>query len=96
MKLLIGNKTYSSWSHRPWLVLKHFNIPFEEVLIEFDSFSETENFKQRVKKVNPAGKVPTLVDDNGFAVWDSLAICEYLHDKYPSKNLWPKDRLVSF
>ena len=90
MELYIGNKNYSSWSMRPWLVLEHFKIEYEEHLIFFDDFKEDNNFKKEIKKVSPAGKVPTLVSD-GYSIWDSLAICEYLADQFPELNLWPKE-----
>lgn len=90
LTLYIGNKNYSSWSMRPWVLLKQAGIPFEEVKIRFDSFDKDAEFKARVLEVNPAGRVPCLVDD-GFAVWDSLAIAEYLAEKFPDKKLWPQD-----
>ena len=90
LELFIGNKNYSTWSMRPWLVLQYFNISFREHLIPFDHFAMDSQFKQSILKINPTGKVPALVDD-GFLVWDSLAICEYLADKFPEKQLWPKD-----
>jgi glutathione S-transferase len=90
LTLYIGNKNYSSWSMRPWVLLKQAGIPFEEVKIRFDSFDRDSEFKDRVLKVNPAGRVPCLVDD-GFAVWDSLAIAEYVAEKFPEKKLWPQD-----
>ena len=91
LTLYIGNKNYSSWSMRPWVLLKQAGIPFEEVKIRFDSFEDKDSeFKTRVLKVNPVGRVPCLVDD-GLAVWDSLAIAEYLDEKFPDKKLWPQD-----
>jgi glutathione S-transferase len=93
LKLYIGNKNYSSWSMRPWVLLKQANIPFEEVIVRFDSFDADSSFKSAVNAINPVGKVPVLVDD-GFAVWDTLAIAEYVADKFPQKNLWPTDRLT--
>ena len=90
MKLLIGNKNYSSWSMRPWVMLTQFDIPFEEVLVRFDAFEADSSFKATVGSVSPAGKVPVLVDD-GFAVWDTLAIAEYVAEKFPEKGLWPRD-----
>lgn len=90
MQLYIANKNYSSWSMRPWLVLKAFNIPFEEVMIPFAKERNTGTFKQDVLAVNPNGKVPALVS-NDLLVWDSLAICEYLAEQYPEKSLWPID-----
>jgi glutathione S-transferase len=91
MKLLIGNKNYSSWSMRPWVLLTHFDIPFDEVMARFDSFSPDSTFKTAVAALSPAGKVPILVEDDGFAVWDTLAIAEYLAEKHPGKPLWPRD-----
>jgi glutathione S-transferase len=90
LQLLIGNKNYSSWSMRPWVLMRHFGIHFEEVMLRFDSFSDNSRFKQRVKAYNPAGRVPVLLDD-GFAIWDTLAIAEYLAERFPSLALWPQD-----
>ena len=90
MQLYIANKNYSSWSMRPWLVLKAFNIPFEEVIIPFPKERNTGTFKQNVLAINPNGKVPALVQAD-VLVWDSLAICEYLAEQYADKNLWPLD-----
>ncbi len=89
LKLYIGNKNYSSWSMRPWVLLRQAGIPFEEVMVRFDSFDAGSEFKQTIDSVNPVGKVPVLLDD-GFAVWDTLAIAEYLAEKFPEKQLWPK------
>ena len=91
MKLLIGNKNYSSWSMRPWVLLTQFDIPFEEVMARFDSFAPGSTFKATVAALSPAGKVPILVEDDGFAVWDTLAIAEYLAERHPEKALWPRD-----
>ncbi len=88
LELFIGDKNYSTWSMRPWLVLQHFDIPFKEHLIPFDHFEPDSQFKHSILKINPTGKVPALVD-NGFLVWDTLAICEYLAEKFPEKHLWP-------
>jgi glutathione S-transferase len=90
LKLYVANKNYSSWSMRPWVLLKQAGIPFEEVMVRFDSFAADSNFKRSLQGVNPAGRVPVLVDD-GFAVWDTLAIAEYVAEKFPEKQLWPKD-----
>jgi glutathione S-transferase len=94
LKLYIGNKNYSSWSMRPWVLLKQAGIPFEEVMVRFDSFDTGSEFKKTVGPVNPVGKVPVLVDD-GFAVWDTLAIAEYAAEfvakNAPEKPLWPRD-----
>lgn len=85
-KLLIGNKNYSSWSLRPWLLLKQADIPFEEILIPLYQ----GDYKARILDLSPSGKVPCLIDGN-VAVWDSLAIAEYLAELYPSLHLWPDD-----
>ncbi|WP_341907969.1 glutathione S-transferase family protein [Polaromonas sp. YR568] len=90
LKLYIGNKNYSSWSMRPWVVLKQAGIPFEEIKLRFDSFDPTSTFKQKIASVNPVGKVPVLEHD-GFMVWDTLAITEYLAEQFPEKHLWPAD-----
>ncbi|CAM4152438.1 glutathione S-transferase family protein [Acinetobacter pragensis] len=90
MQLLIANKNYSSWSMRPWLVLKAFNLPFDEVMIVFSDEPYAGEFKQKVLAVNPNGKVPILLDQEQM-VWDSLAICEYLAEKFPQHALWPAD-----
>jgi len=89
-QLTIGNKNYSSWSMRPWVLLTQAGIPFEEVMVRFDSFDAGSAFKQAVAAQNPVGKVPVLVD-GGFAVWDTLAIAETLAEQFPDKQLWPAD-----
>ena len=91
MKLMIGNKNYSSWSMRPWVMLTQFDIPFEEVRVPFDGFDADSKFKAVIGAVSPAGKVPVLVDDD-LAVWDTLAIAEYVAEKFPAEALWPRDR----
>ncbi|SPL68935.1 glutathione S-transferase family protein [Acinetobacter stercoris] len=90
LELFIGNKNYSTWSMRPWLVLKAFDIPFQEHFIAFDDFHLDRPFKQSILKINPTGKVPAVVNGD-LVVWDSLAICEYLAELYPDKTLWPSD-----
>jgi glutathione S-transferase len=87
MKLVIGNKNYSTWSLRPWLLLRHSGLPFEEELIDFNA----ADFKERVQRYSGAGKVPVLLDGE-LVVWDSLAICEYVAEKFPEKGLWPHGR----
>jgi glutathione S-transferase len=87
MQLLIGNKNYSSWSMRPWVLMKQLGIPFEEVKLRFD-FTPHSAFRKEVARFSPAGKVPVLLDDD-FSVWDSMAIIEYLHDKFPGRGIWP-------
>lgn len=84
--LVIGNKRYSSWSLRPWVLMKHFNIPFEEKLIALDQ-PDTE---QNILKYSPSKKVPALVDAD-VTVWESMAIMEYLNEKFPLKQMWPAD-----
>jgi glutathione S-transferase len=90
LQLYVGNKNYSSWSMRPWVLMKQTGIPFEEVMVRFDSFEPGSVFKKTLHAISPVGKVPVLVDD-GFAVWDTLSIAEYLADRFPDKALWPAD-----
>ena len=97
LKLYIGNKNYSSWSMRPWVLLRQAGIEFEEVMVRFDSFDAGSEFKKILGPINPVGKVPVLVDD-GLVVWDTLAICEYVAEyaaeRFPDKTLWPRDPKV--
>lgn len=86
LKLVIGNKNYSSWSMRPWLAMTAFSIPFEEVRI---SLGQQET-SMRISQHSAAGKVPVLIAGE-ITVWDSLAICEYLAEQFPDKGLWPHD-----
>ena len=86
MRLVIGNKNYSSWSFRPWMVLKQAGIAFEEELLSFNA----PDFKARVARLSPSARVPVLIDGN-LAIWDSLAIVEYLAEKFPDRRLWPAD-----
>ena len=90
-KLYIGNKNYSSWSMRPWVLLRQAGIPFEEVIVRFDSFSADSQFKQQLGPVSPTGKVPVLVDGD-LVVWDTLAIAEYVAEQFPQHGLWPADK----
>lgn len=90
MQLYIGNKNYSSWSMRPWVLMRQFQIPFDEVLVRFDSFAADSSFKRRIAQVSPTGRVPVLVDE-GLEVWDTLAIAEYLAERFPQHALWPRD-----
>lgn len=90
LQLYIGNKNYSSWSMRPWVMLKNAGIEFQEVMLRFDSLQPSSQFKAAIEKISPAGRVPCLVDD-GFVVWDTLAIAEYAAEKFFSKKLWPTD-----
>lgn len=90
-QLYIANKNYSSWSMRPWLVLKAFDLPFEEIMLPFPAERNTGTFKQDVLAINPNGKVPVLIDQD-VLLWDSLAICEYLAEQHPQQALWPTER----
>ena len=92
MQLYIGNKNYSSWSMRPWVLVRQFGLPVEEVMVRFDGFDPDSRFKQTMAAITPTGRVPVLVDE-GFVVWDTLAIAEYLADRFPEHALWPRDRL---
>ncbi|HMZ85699.1 MAG TPA: glutathione S-transferase family protein [Giesbergeria sp.] len=91
LQLYIGNKNYSSWSMRPWVLLRQAGIPFEEVLARFDSFDPDSKFKATIAGISPTGKVPVLVDGD-LTIWDTLAIAEYLAETYPEKHLWPQDK----
>jgi glutathione S-transferase len=91
MQLYIGNKNYSSWSMRPWVLMTQAGIAFDEVLIPFDGMEDGSPFRVALAKLSPAGRVPVLVDD-GLTVWDTLAIAEYLAEKFPQHTLWPADR----
>jgi glutathione S-transferase len=91
LTLYIGNKNYSSWSMRPWVLLTQAGIPFEEVMVRFDSFDADSTFKKTLATLSPTAKVPLLVDGD-LAVWDTLAIAEYLAEQYPDKQLWPTER----
>jgi glutathione S-transferase len=86
LTLVIGNKNYSSWSFRPWIALKQAGIAFDEKVISLDA----PEFKPTLLKVSPVGKVPVLIDGD-IHVWESLAILEYLAEKFPAAKLWPAD-----
>ena len=90
LKLYVGNKNYSSWSLRPWVLMRQSGIAFQEVMVRFDSFEPDSEFKRTLSAVSPTGKVPALVDGD-LAIWDTLAIAEYLAEQYPDKHLWPQD-----
>lgn len=87
LTLVIGTKRWSSWSLRPFLSLAATGAPFREVLIELRQ-SDT---KEKILQWSPSGKIPML-DDGGVKVWDSLAICEYLAERFPEAKLWPESR----
>jgi glutathione S-transferase len=94
LKLTIGNKNYSSWSMRPWIAMKVAGITFEETVISLND----PHFKSTLLQLSPAGKVPVLVDSDPHTgeayVWESLAILEYLAERFPAANLWPADSKV--
>jgi glutathione S-transferase len=87
MKLIIGDKNYSSWSMRPWVLMKHAGIEFDEVLIELDRADTAA----RIHAQSPSSRVPCLVTDDGQRIWESLAILETLAERYPEHELWPRD-----
>jgi glutathione S-transferase len=87
LKLVIGNKNYSSWSMRSWLLMTHFEIPFDEI----QTWLHQPDTTATIKRYSPSGLVPCLVDGD-LAIWDTLAIAEYLAEKFPEKQLWPADR----
>ncbi len=87
LHLVIGNKAYSSWSLRPWILLKHFDIPFDETVIPM--YRPTTRAEMLAH--GPTGKVPVLKAD-GMAIWETLAILEFIAEAFPDKPIWPKDR----
>jgi len=87
MEIVVGTKKWSSWSMRPWLALKHTGEPFDETLVQLRHAEESE---AEIRRHSPSGLVPVL-KDGGVTVWDSLAICEYLAERYPAAGLWPTD-----
>ena len=84
--LVIGNKMWSSWSLRPWLLMRQFGLPFDEIHILLRSPTTAAE----IGRYSPSGKVPVLIDD-GLAVWDTLAIVEYLADAHPGMAIWPRE-----
>jgi glutathione S-transferase len=94
LQLVIGNKNYSSWSMRPWVLMRQFAVPFDEVKLRFDrlTYSPHSAFYRALAQYTPVPKVPVLLID-GFAVWDTLAIAEALADRHHEHTLWPKDTL---
>ncbi len=89
MKLVIGNKNYSSWSMRPWVAMTAFGIPFQEIRIALDQ----PDTSSRIARYSSAGRVPVLVTSE-TTIWDSLAICEYLAEQFPEKDMWPQDMVA--
>jgi len=88
VKLIFANRNYSSWSLRAWLVLRHFGIPFDEDLVLLSG----EGWQRNIRKKSPSGKVPVLVDGEAV-VPETIAIIEYLNDKFPAKGIWPSGRI---
>jgi glutathione S-transferase len=88
LKLVIGNKNYSSWSMRPWLALRANDIAFDEIFIPLYTGAADKN---RLLGFTHSGKVPVLIDGD-VTIWDSLAIVEYLAERFPEKLIWPEDR----
>jgi glutathione S-transferase len=95
LRLVIGNKNYSSWSMRPWLALKQSGIAFDEELVRlnFDPTPDGASSNPAIFEHSPAGKVPVL-EHGAVRVWESLAILEYVNELYPDKVLWPQSRAV--
>lgn len=89
MRLVIANKLYSSWSMRPWLVMRAFDIPFEETVIPLRQPDTAE----RIGRFSPTGKVPVLFDGEAV-VWESLAIIEHLAEAFPDRPIWPRERVA--
>jgi len=90
LKLVIGNKNYSSWSMRPWLAMRANDIGFDEIFIPLYTGAAD---KQRLLDITRSGKVPALIDGD-VTVWDSLAIIEYVAELFPEKRLWPADKIA--
>ena len=86
LKLVMGNRNYSSWSYRAWLCLRKCEVEFEEVVLPLD----TPEFQARIGEFSPTGKVPVLLHE-GHCIWDSLAICEYANERFAAGRLWPQD-----
>lgn len=86
-QLYIANKTYSSWSLRPWVLMTALGLPFEERLVPFGSGSNREAFR----RFSPTGQVPCLVTGDGQTIWESLAIAEFLAERHPAAAVWPAD-----
>jgi len=89
LQLVIGNKNYSSWSMRPWVLMRHFGIGFDEIKLRFGVGADSA-FHRELARYTPAARVPVLLVD-GFAVWDTLAIAETLADLHPALRLWPQE-----
>ena len=90
MEIVIGTKAWSSWSLRPWLALKRAGVPFSETLVDL---RQGEVTARAIAPHSPSGQVPVLKDGD-LVIWDSLAICEYLHERFPQAALWPTDPVL--
>jgi glutathione S-transferase len=90
LTLYIGNKNYSSWSMRPWVLMRACGIAFNEVKVRFDSFAAGSQFRQTMDPLTPIGKVP-LLRQGDEVIWDSLAIAETLAERFPQAGVWPAD-----
>ena len=86
MKLVIANKTYSSWSMRPWILMRHLGIAFEEIVVPL----RRETTREEILRFSPAGKCPVLLD-GALTIWESLAIIEHLAERVPDRAIWPRD-----
>ena len=86
MKLVIGNKAYSSWSFRPWILMRALGLSFDEELVPLYRDGSAE----RIRQASPGGKVPALIDGE-ISVWESLSIIEYLAERFPDRGIWPAD-----
>ena len=92
LTLVVANKNYSSWSMRPWVLLRAIGVPFEERLVKFES----QDWKENIGRLSPSGLVPVLWEGapgRGHATWDSLAIAERVHELFPGHGVWPADPL---
>lgn len=89
LQLVIGNKNYSSWSMRPWVLMRHFGLAFDEIKLRFD-FTEGSAFYRELARYTPAARVPVLVEE-GHAVWDTLAITERVAELLPGQAVWPAE-----
>ncbi len=92
LTLVIGNKNYSSWSMRPWVLLRQLGLPFEEIMLKFES----REWSEQIARVAPSRKVPTLWDgpvgaSESIVVWDTIAIIEYIAERFPQVDVWPKN-----
>ena len=86
LQLAIANKAYSSWSLRPWMLMRHFGVPFEEIVIPL----RQEDTRERILAFSPTAKCPCLKEDD-IVVWESLAIIEYLAERFPDLPIWPRE-----